>query len=248
MAAGHLDQADGLLQRLQEIQDRMLEEGRLARPRPPAPAALYWPWLGLRYRAAATLFADAARRAASVHETKELDSLHREAMAWQAQGNEFGDNPALETAIDRWRALLLRRPRQQVPLVWAMTQNNLGSALRILGERESRPELLEEAVAAYREALQEWTRERVPLKWAATQYSLGLALLSLGEREGGPERLEEAVAAWQQALEVFEAEGLDHYSGMDVSSLRKRIQNTRALIDQRRAAPGAGQGVSSAEG
>ena len=45
-----------------------------------------------------------------------------------------------------------------------MTQNNLGTALRALGERESGTARLNEAVAAYREALKEYTRERVPLQ------------------------------------------------------------------------------------
>ena len=35
---------------------------------------------------------------------------------------------------------------------------NLGIALRALGERESGTARLEEAVAAYRAALEEWTR------------------------------------------------------------------------------------------
>jgi hypothetical protein len=45
-----------------------------------------------------------------------------------------------------------------VPLDWAMTQNNLGNALRTLGERESGTARLQEAVAAYRAALEERTR------------------------------------------------------------------------------------------
>ena len=57
-----------------------------------------------------------------------------------------------------------------------MTQNNLGNALRMLGERESGTERLEEAVAAYRAALEERTRERVPLDWATAQINLGIAL------------------------------------------------------------------------
>ena len=57
-----------------------------------------------------------------------------------------------------------------------MTQNNLGNALKTLGERESGTARLEEAVAAYRAALEEWTRERVPLDWATTQNNLGNAL------------------------------------------------------------------------
>ena len=47
---------------------------------------------------------------------------------------------------------------------WAMTQNNLGNALSMLGERESGTARLEEAVVAYRAPLLEWTRERVPLQ------------------------------------------------------------------------------------
>ena len=65
-----------------------------------------------------------------------------------------------------------------MPLDWAMTQNNLGTALWTLGERESGTARLEEAVAAYRAALEEWTRERVPLDWAMTQNNLGNALSS----------------------------------------------------------------------
>jgi tetratricopeptide (TPR) repeat protein len=93
-----------------------------------------------------------------------------------------------------------------VPLDWAMTQNNLGTALQTLGERESGTARLEEAVAAYRAALEEYTRDRVPLHWAATQNNLGNALSSLGERESGTARLEEAVAAFRAALEEHTAE------------------------------------------
>jgi exonuclease VII small subunit len=83
----------------------------------------------------------------------------------------------------------------------AMTQNNLGNALKVLGERESGTARLDEAVAAFREALQEWTRARVPLDWAGTQMNLGNALKVLGERESGTARLEEAVSAYREALQ-----------------------------------------------
>jgi hypothetical protein len=63
-----------------------------------------------------------------------------------------------------------------------MTQNNLGTALWRLGERESGTARLEEAVAAYREALKERTRERVPLQWATTQNNLERAEKFLSER------------------------------------------------------------------
>jgi hypothetical protein len=77
-----------------------------------------------------------------------------------------------------------------VPLAWATTQNNLGTALRLLGERESSTARLEQAVAAYHAALEERTRERVPLAWATTQNNLGTALRLLSERESSTARLE----------------------------------------------------------
>ena len=109
----------------------------------------------------------------------------------------------LGQAVDAYRAALEERTRERVPLEWAMTQNNLGSALRALGQRESGTELLEQAVDAHRAALEERTRERVPLEWATTQNNLGSALWILGERESGTDRLEQAVDAHRAALEEY---------------------------------------------
>ena len=106
----------------------------------------------------------------------------------------------LEQAVAAYTEALKERPRERVPLDWAMTQNNLGNALVSLGERERGPERLEQAVTAYTEALKERPRERVPLDWAMVQNNLGNALVTLGERDGGPERLEQAVAAYTEAL------------------------------------------------
>ena len=44
--------------------------------------------------------------------------------------------------------------RQRAPLDWVMTQNNLGSALESLGERESSNKRLEEAAASFSNVLQ----------------------------------------------------------------------------------------------
>ena len=63
------------------------------------------------------------------------------------------------------------------------TQNNLGTTLTTLGEREAGTGRLEEAVQAYREALKEYTRERIPFQWALTPAHLGNALATLGEQK-----------------------------------------------------------------
>ena len=102
--------------------------------------------------------------------------------AWIARraGERHG---RLEEAVAAYRAALPEWTRDKVPLRWATTQNNLGTALLRLGERESGTAQLEEAVVAYSAALLEWTREQVPLQWATTQNNLGNALAMLGERE-----------------------------------------------------------------
>ena len=63
-------------------------------------------------------------------------------------------------------------PRERAPLQWAATQNNLGNALRVLGERETGAGRLDEAVEACRAALEVYTREQMPLDWAMAQNNL----------------------------------------------------------------------------
>jgi len=161
----------------------------------------------LRYLDAAVALASAAELVAETDPYQRLAYLDQQADMLQKEGDEHGNNTALEQAIAIYQAVLLPElPRARIPLAWATTQNNLGSALGILGERESDTARLEEAVATYRAALEEHTRERVPLDWAMTQNNLGLALAGLGERESGTARLEEAVAAYRAALEEYTRE------------------------------------------
>jgi hypothetical protein len=68
-----------------------------------------------------------------------------------------------------------------VPLKWALTQHNLGSALLTLGEREADTARLKEAVTVFNDALSERTSERVPLEWAKTKNNLDKALGLLQE-------------------------------------------------------------------
>ena len=91
----------------------------------------------------------------------------------------------IEEAVEAFRAALLERTRERVPLSWAKTQNNLGNALLSLGKRESGTTRLVEAVEAYRAALQEYSVERTPYWYDMTQQNLdiGLALLEARRNE-----------------------------------------------------------------
>jgi len=216
---GHLDAAAALLQRAEEAELAAAAQARALALQATAVAdtrqlhaakaretrgdlAL----IQLRYAEAAEHFgaAVALLPTSSSNEIGRLLWRHAEALC--RQGAEFGDNTALRQAIKVYGCVVEERTREQVPLDWAATQNNLGNALETLGGRESGTARLEEAVAAYRAALEERTRERVPLDWAMTQNNLGNALQVLGERESGTARLEEAVASYRAALEEYTRE------------------------------------------
>ena len=149
-----LDRADALLAQVLAAQDRDLENralqaaatcarrGDLARTR-------------LRYSDAAAHFGAAAGRVPADHGITRAEYLSEQASVLYQQGDEFGDNAALQISMEVWRTVLPFYPRERVPLDWAMTQYNLGNALRTLGERESGTVRLEEAVTAYRAALEE---------------------------------------------------------------------------------------------
>ncbi|HET7879636.1 MAG TPA: hypothetical protein VFL55_02050 [Acetobacteraceae bacterium] len=214
--AGHLEHAHELLRQATRVQIAAAQQARQLREQ--AQLAEDRQMLGAagstaaeaevalterRYAQAADLFDEAARYVPAGHPDDRLGYLNRQADALWRQGDERGDNSALQHAIQIDRRVLEERTRDRVPLQWAATEMNVGNALRILGERESGTARLEEAVAAYQLALEEATRDRAPLDWAMTQMNLGTALLRLGERESGTARLEEAVAAYRAALEEW---------------------------------------------
>jgi len=109
-------------------------------------------------------------------------------------------------------------------------RNDLGTALGVLGERESGTARLEEAVAAFRAALEERTRARVPLQWAMTQMNLGNALRVLGARENCTERLDEAVTAYRSALEEWTKEAAPYWH--DIA--QRSLEQATSLLAQRR--------------
>ncbi len=104
----------------------------------------------------------------------------------------------LMAAIQAYRQALDVRTRPDLPQDWAMTQNNLGSALAEQGTRtggERGTQLLAEAVTAYRQALEVRTAEALPMGWAQTQRNLAKALLVL---EDWPQ----AVLSYRQLLRM----------------------------------------------
>ena len=93
--------------------------------------------------------------------------------------------------------------RDQEPLAWAETQNNLGNILAALGQQRRDAELFEGAIQCFSNALEEFRQENSPLEWAATQYNLGTANQTLGRLLDATKPLKIAVDAYTNALLVW---------------------------------------------
>jgi tetratricopeptide (TPR) repeat protein len=226
---GELGKADEILAAIEKIQTEALDRLALNAAQTTAQrgdVAL----TRLRYLEAAQRFAEAAANVPQGHEDERWKYLNAEADALYRQGDEFGDNDAVRSAIERFRHLVELRPRKAHPSDWTATQVNLGIALWLLGAREeSGTARLEEAVAAFREALQENTRAHAPLDWAKTQNDLGNVLTSLGERESGTARLEEAVAAFREALK----ENTREHAPLDWAGTQMNLGVALLRLDER---------------
>ena len=112
----------------------------------------------------------------STNQRRELD------MTQDRSGERESGTERLEEAVVAYRAALEERTRERVPLLWATTQMNLGTALQTLGERESGTERLEEAVVAFRAALADWTPQVAPHWHESAQQSLARTLSLIEHR------------------------------------------------------------------
>ncbi|KAF0144454.1 MAG: cyclic nucleotide-binding domain-containing protein [Rhodospirillaceae bacterium] len=68
--------------------------------------------------------------------------------------NHLRNVELLQRAVDASQAALEVRSQETAPLLWAASQNNLGSALFMLGRNANDSEYLQQSVEAFRSALQ----------------------------------------------------------------------------------------------
>jgi tetratricopeptide (TPR) repeat protein len=112
----------------------------------------------------------------------------------------------LEIAIAGYKIILIIFTETDLPIDWAMTQNNLANTYfnRIKGDRA---ENLEMAIASYHQALRIYTETDFPLEWAMSQNNLASAYSNRikGDRA---ENLEMAIASYHNALRIYTPEEL----------------------------------------
>jgi tetratricopeptide (TPR) repeat protein len=110
--------------------------------------------------------------------------------------------------------------------------NDLGTALKTLGARDSGTERLEQAVEAFQQALKEYTRDRVPLDRAMTQYNWAITELTLFEKTAQAAHLDRAQDLLRTAAAEFAAAGASHYVDM-AAGLQAKIDAARAVRSRR---------------
>ncbi len=131
-----------------------------------------------------------------------------------------------------YRLALDVRTRDRSPQYWASTQNNLGRALTILGERTSKIGVIDEAATALRGALEIRAEQGSPTDRVMTLVNLGDALLARGLLARDVPSLEEAETCYRAAWAQHENSG----AGNDAFFSEKLAEARRAI-----------QGLSSAE-
>ena len=92
----------------------------------------------------------------------------------------FGENEkrleALKTAVNVCHAVLEVCDRQSNPLGWAAAQNNLGSALFLLGKKAHNSQRLQHAIIAFENALEVYQESKLYKHGAITEKNLDRAL------------------------------------------------------------------------
>lgn len=114
----------------------------------------------------------------------------------------FSSN-VLGSAREAHEATLTAKYRDQEPLAWAETQNDLGNILAALGQQQRDVALFEKSIQCFTSALEEFDQEKSPLDWAATQYNLGTAKQALGRQLDNSKLLKESIDAYTNALLVW---------------------------------------------
>ncbi|MYD75964.1 MAG: tetratricopeptide repeat protein [Gammaproteobacteria bacterium] len=126
---------------------------------------------------------------------------HLEAMLLGDHGREFGDETALQNAIDLLRNQVLILARQHtLEEQQLVTLETLGRFLGVIGQRRSGTRYLEESIQAYQKALELCRPGSFPATWSAVQNGLGNALGALGQRQSDDDQCEMAIKAFEEAL------------------------------------------------
>jgi tetratricopeptide (TPR) repeat protein len=165
-------------------------------------------------------------------------------------GEDQGAN-LMSQAIQTLRSALEIFADEHLPQQWAMTQINLGAALKMQGTHTGGQEaanLLGQSVQASRAALGVINREGFPQYWVKAEINLGSTLREQAARTAGEDAaklLREAVQAMRAALEVCTRERFPEDWALAQSNLGRALLAEGALAAGEKGAKLLAQSVQS---
>lgn len=187
--------------------------------------------LAFDFRFAAAKYAKAHEQVAGRDDALAIEYMNSQANALANQGIYSGNKDDVRQSLQVFDEAIKLADKTGNHNKWAVAQNDLGRALRFLGEHESDSASLIKAAAAYEAALTVSTREQDAYQWAKTQNNLGNVLWSLGSREEGNEKLVQSIAAYEAALTVLARE----QTPLDWALTQNNLGNARYKLAERDA-------------
>ncbi len=118
-----------------------------------------------------------------------------------------GTAKRLDQAVSCYKLALTHTSSEVDPVVWSITQNHLGKALRVKGERAKDVDMLKESSQAYKMIADQLSRIEHPFDWALANINLGMVLYRLGMVSGRGSYFQEAAKYFDEALTIYTKEG-----------------------------------------
>ncbi len=193
---------------------------------------------------------------AGLREARQAGDAEGRASANVGIGNTYLRSPAsdgptrgqnVRAAVEHYRQALQVFLKDEYPVQYAMTQNNLGAAYGNLAAAtaEERAENVKKAVACYRAALEIYKKDEYPVDYAMTQNNLGVAYSDLpaATAEERAENIKQAVGCYQAALEIRKKDEYpvqyattqnnlgNAYRDLPAATAEERAENIKKAVD-----------------
>ena len=152
---------------------------------------------------------------AALRESRKANDKEGEASALVSIANTYLRRPSsdglargnnVRRAVENYQKALKIFQKDEYPVEYAMTQNNLGTAYTDLpsATAEERAENVRKAIQCYQNALEIRKKDEYPVDYAMTQNNLGNAYMALpsATAEEKAENVKKAIQCYQNALEI----------------------------------------------
>ena len=160
----------------------------------------------LNFSSAALFYERAANTRPLDDRTLRLRELSKAARLWSDYGEINGQQDAIKKAADLYRSMLILTPKDRWPSEWAKLQINLGSTLKLLGQRDHESAKLQLAAEAFRASLQVLDKSNDRIAEPVARGELATTLQLLGKLGTDSENYHLAIKEFNEALRSLNRE------------------------------------------